>query len=135
MSSTNVPSGGRQRRVLNLPDRQPGRVVAGEPLDGRERVGAGHLDLAHVADVERPARVRTAMCSSVMPEYSTGMSQPPNSTIRAPLARCRACSAVFFKLTDGLEDIVGDARTVLGTPRRRLHTVLSAAARIKEEGH
>ena len=30
-----------------------------------------------------PARVRTAMCSSPMPEYSTGMSQPPNSTIRA----------------------------------------------------
>ena len=28
-----------------------------------------------------PARVRTAMCSSTMPEYSTGMSQPPNGTI------------------------------------------------------
>ena len=26
----------------------------------------------------RPARSRTAMCSAVMPEYSTGMSQPPN---------------------------------------------------------
>ena len=24
------------------------------------------------------------MCSSVMPEYSTGMSQPPNGTILAP---------------------------------------------------
>src|SRR5437868_12468090 len=43
-----------------------------------------------------PARVRTAMCSSAMPVYSTGMSQPPNSTIRAPCARCRAWSGVFF---------------------------------------
>ena len=34
-----------------------------------------------------PARVRTAMCSSAMPEYSTGMSQPPNGTIFAPEAR------------------------------------------------
>ena len=25
----------------------------------------------------RPARVRTALCSLTMPEYSTGMSQPP----------------------------------------------------------
>jgi len=35
----------------------------------------------------KPAAVRTAMCSSMMPVYSTGMSQPPNSTIRAPWAR------------------------------------------------
>ena len=45
-----------------------------------------------------PARVRTAMCSSTMPEYSTGMSQPPNSTIRAPRARCRAWSGVFLRV-------------------------------------
>src|SRR5580692_5783851 len=34
-----------------------------------------------------PTPVRTAMCSAVMPEYSTGMSQPPKSTILA--LRCR----------------------------------------------
>src|SRR5580765_6337363 len=44
----------------------------------------------------KPARVRTAMCSSTIPEYSTGISQPPNSTIRAPSARWRALSGVFF---------------------------------------
>ena len=48
-----------------------------------------------------PARVRTAMCSSTMPEYSTGMSHPPNSTILAPRARCRACSGVFLRVRTG----------------------------------
>jgi hypothetical protein len=33
-----------------------------------------------------------------MPEYSTGMSQPPNSTIRAPSERWRALSGVFFRM-------------------------------------
>jgi hypothetical protein len=34
-----------------------------------------------------PARVRTAVCSSMMPGYCTGMSQPAKSTMRAPSAR------------------------------------------------
>ena len=37
------------------------------------------------------------MCSAAMPEYSTGMSQPPNGTIFAPEARWRALSGVFFR--------------------------------------
>ncbi len=37
---------------------------------------------------KRPARVRTARCSSARPEYSTGMSHPPNDTIFPPRARC-----------------------------------------------
>src|SRR5688500_61480 len=44
-----------------------------------------------------PALERTAMCSFVMPEYSTGMSHPPNGTIRAPWARCRAFNGVFLR--------------------------------------
>src|SRR6187402_391342 len=44
------------------------------------------------------------MCSSVMPEYSTGMSQPPNSTIRAPSARCLAFRGVFLSWDEGLAD-------------------------------
>src|SRR5919198_4048254 len=32
-----------------------------------------------------------------MPEYSTGMSHPPNGTILAPDARCRALSGVFLR--------------------------------------
>src|SRR5262245_33751553 len=57
----------------------------------------------------RPARVRTARCSSTMPEYSTGMSQPPNSTIRPPLERCLALRGVF--LSDAWEvDMCGCLR-------------------------
>src|SRR5438876_2420067 len=47
---------------------------------------------------KRPARVRTAVCSATTPppEYSTGMSQPPNGTIFAPEARWRVLSGVFL---------------------------------------
>ena len=44
---------------------------------------------------KRPAAVRTAMCSLMSPAYSTGMSQPPNGTIFAPLSRCAAFKGVF----------------------------------------
>ena len=44
----------RQRRVLDLPDREPRGVVARQLLDGRQGIRAGDLDLAHVADVEQP---------------------------------------------------------------------------------
>ena len=47
-----------------------------------------------------PTPVRTAMCSLTMPQpmeagYSTGMSQPLNSTILAPIWRWTAFSAVL----------------------------------------
>ena len=45
-----------------------------------------------------PTPVRTAMCSAMMPPadgYSTGMSQPLNSTIFAPIWRWTAFSAVL----------------------------------------
>src|SRR5579862_7601807 len=47
-----------------------------------------------------PTAVRTAMCSLMIPPpidagYSTGMSQPLNSTIFAPIRRWTAFSAVF----------------------------------------
>jgi hypothetical protein len=34
-----------------------------------------------------------------MPEYWTGMSQPPKGTIRAPIRRCTAFSGVCFRST------------------------------------
>src|SRR5271168_3508692 len=42
-----------------------------------------------------PTAVRTAMCSAVIPEYSTGISQPPKSTILAPRRRWTPLSAVL----------------------------------------
>src|SRR5260370_743767 len=41
-----------------------------------------------------PTRSRTAACSSSTPLYCTGISQPANSTIRAPAARCASYSGV-----------------------------------------
>src|SRR5258706_10557174 len=43
----------------------------------------------------RPAARRTARCSAMRPEYSTGMSQPPKGTILAPLSRWTAWSGVL----------------------------------------
>src|SRR5436190_18916683 len=43
---------------------------------------------------KRPAKVRTAWCSSIMPEYWTGISQPPKSTILAPRPRWTEFSGV-----------------------------------------
>ena len=54
----------------------------------------------------RPTALRTAWCSSMMPEYWTGMSQPPKSTILAPdgamhriqrrLLQRDRCSLIYF---------------------------------------
>src|SRR4029077_1017109 len=42
-----------------------------------------------------PTRSRTARCSSMRLLYSTGMSQPPKSTIFAPMLRCMAFKGVL----------------------------------------
>src|SRR5450755_2358195 len=50
----------------------------------------------------RPTLERTARCSSRMPEYCKGMSQPPKSTILAPILRCTELRAVLdSKAPDG----------------------------------
>src|SRR5947207_15978499 len=41
-----------------------------------------------------PTAFRTVWCSSTRPEYWTGMSHPPKSTILAPRERCMALSGV-----------------------------------------
>src|ERR1700679_3229335 len=43
---------------------------------------------------KKPARLRTASCSAKMPAYCTGISKPPNGTMRAPSVRCTSNSAV-----------------------------------------
>jgi len=68
-----------------------------------------------------PTPVRTAMCSAIRPPpapgYSTGMSQPPKSTILAFRARCVALSAVFFSsAAAGVAGVVMEAsRSACGT--------------------
>ena len=56
---------------------------------------------------KRPARVRTATCSSVTPVYSTGISQPAKGTRRAPAAACTPCSGVFLSAASEASDIAG----------------------------
>src|SRR5436305_3693014 len=48
-----------------------------------------------------PTPVRTAMCSAISPEYSTGMSHPPKSTILAPSLRWTLFRAVFLNGAGG----------------------------------
>src|SRR5277367_4716631 len=43
-----------------------------------------------------PAASRTALCSSEMLVYCTGICQPPKSTMRAPSLRCASNRAVFL---------------------------------------
>src|SRR5437588_7675826 len=45
-----------------------------------------------------PTPVRTAVCSAMRPEYSTGISQPPKSTIFAPRRRCIELRAVLRRV-------------------------------------
>src|SRR3990172_8239117 len=52
-----------------------------------------------------PAAWRTAKCSSMMPVYSMGISQPPNSAILAPSCLCRGWSGVLFKGTVDVIDV------------------------------
>ena len=74
-------------------------VVHGDALDGGERVGTAELDLAHVADVEEAdggADGQMLGDEAAAAGYSTGISQPPKSTILALSARWVALRAVFL---------------------------------------
>ena len=75
-----------ETRILRLPDLQLRGIAARNPLHRCQGVFARDFDLAHVADVE-DTRARTAMCSLLIPAYSTGMSQPAKGTIFAWEAR------------------------------------------------
>src|SRR5438128_2407482 len=75
---------------------------------------------------KRPARVRTAMCSSVTLLYSSGMSQPANGTILAPDARCRTLRGVFLSAAavgcsmNGGSALIERYYAVLGRSRKRV---------------
>src|SRR5919108_1735441 len=45
---------------------------------------------------KQPTAARTVRCSSMMPRYCTGISQPPKGTMRAPALTCAENSGVRF---------------------------------------
>src|SRR3954471_24941110 len=132
-SSTNVPLGVVSAEYCACPaaSREASFVVM---CWTAFNASAPAISISPMCDTSnRPARVRTAMCSSTMPLYSTGMSQPPNSTMRAPSARCRACSGVFLRVSEAGCVIGSDA----GQPLQRAQAgeypinVLCAPAGVK----
>ncbi len=117
MSSTKVPCGREQRGVVRLPVLEARGVVHGDVLHGGQRAGPAELDFAHVAHVEQ---AHAGAHGHVLGDqaaagagYSTGMSQPPKSTILALRARCVALRAVFFSA-----GATGAAGVDMGIPLR-----------------
>ena len=88
-----------QDGVLGAALARAGDVVGEQALEQRLRAGTRRLDLAHVRDVEDPRGSRTARCSSRMPAYWTGISQPANGTSRAPAATWRSYRGVRFSVS------------------------------------
>src|SRR4051794_31881370 len=76
-----------------------------------------------------PARSRTAMCSSRMPPYWTGMSQPANGTSFAPSAAWRPCSGVRRSSAGGA-DMWREATGYPVGPMTRLCTALTVLAAV-----
>ena len=82
-------------RVVHLVDLERGDVVGRHVVHEVHRLRPADQELAHVADVEQPALLRTALCSAVMPVgYWTGISKPANGTILAPNAMWTSVSGV-----------------------------------------
>src|SRR4051812_5291168 len=78
-----------------------------------------------------PAAVRTATCSSRMPAYWTGISQPANGTRRADAATWRSCSGVRFRVCEEASATSG-ARYQRPQPRPRGAVRVRSHARARE---
>ena len=62
----------------------------------------------------------------MMPLYSTGISQPPKSTIRAPRARCTAFSGVLLRGAAGVTEAIRVAGPLtLSPPPEAVNEALS----------
>src|SRR5579862_3141238 len=81
----------------------------------------------------RPTRSRTARCSSRTPLYSTGMSQPPKSTILAPMPRWTALRGVRFS-SEGAAVMNNQASTGV-KDRSQLVAARLVAARLRGTDH
>ena len=69
------------RVTASFPTRLVSRLSSQAKAPGPETVTSPMWEISNIPEAERTAR-----CSSIMPEYWTGMNQPPNSTMRAPQA-------------------------------------------------
>ena len=77
-----------QARIVRLTLFQLGDVVGGDEFGQLQRPPGPRISISPMwLTSNTPTAERTALCSSMMPEYWTGMSQPPKSTIFAPSAR------------------------------------------------
>src|SRR5215467_9695399 len=72
-----------------------------------------------------PTALRTALCSSIIPLYCTGMSHPPKSTILAPRARWTEFRGVTRR--DGAADMKTQAN-------RKLNEMLDTRCRVPRGG-
>ncbi len=106
-------SGGiEQGGVLRLADGQPRGVIDGHLLHGFERLRAVQADVSHVADVEESDGVadgqvlgdQSAGFAAALAGYSTGISHPLKSTMRAPSSRCAELRAVLRTTADSAFD-------------------------------
>ena len=89
------PSGAQMSEYCARPTARRRGSVTSARRERRRRVRAAHAQLAHVREVEEAAPRRAPRrCSSRMPPYWTGISQPPKSMKRAPAATCRSWRAV-----------------------------------------
>ena len=70
--------------VLGLAVGDLGEVVREDAVERLERLRAAEDHLAHVGDVEEAGAGAHRLVLVEEPEYWTGMSQPANSTMRAP---------------------------------------------------
>src|SRR3954454_4047690 len=86
---------------------------------------------------KRPARVRTATCSGLIPSYCTGISQPAKGTSRAPAAAWRSYRAVRRRVSVAKAPDPSGARPGNRSARRRVAGVATPFRRCSlspEEG-
>ncbi len=88
----------QQARIMRLADLQLRRRVGRDVIDQFQRLRSANFDLAHVADVEQAHAAAARRCVRRSRRNSeTGMSQPPKSTILAPMRRWVALSGVVLR--------------------------------------
>src|ERR1039457_5047712 len=70
-----------------------------KPFSTRSAFGPATRNSPMCEMSKSPTRSRTAVCSARMPEYCTGISQPPNGTIFPPASRCEAYNGVRLRFS------------------------------------